>query len=419
MNGEMKLFREQAVAGATDRAFGQVTAVVPPSGVAGALLAIACVAAIAAVAFFVRMPLKTEAAGVLMPPGGLIDIVAVADGRIEKIHEQAMTPVKSGEPMFEIAVLSAVVAGVDTSRFTLQSIQREVDQLRLIGTARDRVFEEQLEGLRQELNALDSRRQLVGRQLAAQREVLTAAENRLDRRRLLAREGHVSTDELDVQREFLLRDRATLSGIEQQAAGLGVERQSLLTRITALSREREVSHAELALRMERLSRDVETSAARSRYSVRSPQDGVIERLLVEPGSFVRKGQVLARLSRGRRVLEAWLYVPSSRARSLTAGQSVELQLDAWPRTAFGTRTATVYFVSPIPISPTEVSAPLSVGVPVFEIRARLDRQPAPDARGRWAIPPGTTFRAYVWQRQLRLYEWLFRNRRARPADRLA
>jgi membrane fusion protein len=415
MNGETGLFREQALTGATERVFGEVTAVLPPSGTVGALLSIACVAATAAVAFFVRMPLKIEAAGVLMPPGGLVEVVAVADGRIEKVHGQAMAKVGAGDPMFDIAVESAVVDGVASSRFRLRSSQREVHQLGRIGVARDRVFEEELNGLRQELKAVDHRRQLIGRQLAAQREVLTAAETRLTRHQSLAEEGHVSKDELDRQRELLLRDRATLSGIEQQAAALGVERQSLHTRIEALSRERDVSRAELALRLEQLSRDVESSASRSHYSVRSPRDGVIERLLVEPGTYVRKGQVLARLSRGQRLLEAWLYLPNSSVRSLTTGQSVELRLDAWPRSAFGTRTATVYFVSSIPISPTEVSAPLSVAVPVFEIRARLDRQPVPDTNGRWTIPPGTTFRAYVWQRQMRLYEWLFRNRRAGPA----
>ena len=419
MNGTEQLFRKQAVTGSADQAFGRVTAVIPPSGFVGAYLSIVCVGVIVAVAFFVRMPLKIEAAGVLMPRGGLVDIIAVADGRVDRIHGRAMARIGLGESLFDISVHSAVVDGVASSHFRFQSIQREMDQLRRIRAARDLVFEDQLGGLRQQLDAVDGRRQFLERQLAAQKELLAAAEVRVDRHLSLARDGHVAKDVLDQERESLLRDRSALSGIEQQKAGLHVERQALLTRIAALRRERDVSRAEFELRVEQLSRDIESSASQSNYSVRSPQDGVIESLLVEPGAFVRKGQVLARLSRGQRLLEAWLYLPSSSARMLAAGQRVELRLDAWPGSAFGSRTATVYFVSSIPLSPTEVSAPLAVAVPVFEIRARLDRQPPARANGQWTIPPGTTFRAFVLQREMRLYEWLFRNRLDQSTDRHA
>ena len=416
MNGKSQLFREQVVTVAADQAIGPATAVVPPSGILGALLATTCVASLIVVALVVRIPFKIEAAGILMPPGGFIDVVAVADGRIEKVYPAADQAIAAGDPMFDVAVQSTVVQGVTTSRFRLQSIRREIGQVHRIRGARESAFEEQLDGLGQELDAIDRRRKLVARQLATQQEALTAAEVRLTRYESLGDAGHVPRDELDRQREMLLRDRAMLVDIEQQAAGLEVERQSLLTRRAALNRERDVSRAEFDLRLEQLSRDVEASAGRTHFSVRSPLDGVIEGLLVESGSLVRKGQVLARLSRGKGLLEAWLYLPSSSARSLTPGQSVELQLDAWPRTTFGTRTATIYFVSSIPISPDELSAPLSVAVPVFEIRAWLDRQPVPAARGRRAIPPGTTFRAFVVQRRMRLYEWLFRSRRPMPAD---
>ena len=416
MHGIQPLFRRQALTAASSESLGSVVAVVPPSGFLGASIAIVCLAGIVAVAVLVRVPLKTDAIGILMPTGGLIDVVAIADGRIENVYRDAHARIGSGDLLFDVAAHSAVVDGVDSSRFRLQSVRREQDQLRRLRSARENVFEEQLGGLQQELKAVDSRRHLLARQLAAQQAALTAAERRLARFLPLAEDGHVSRDELDRQREQLLRDWATVAGIEQQAAGLDVERQSLLTRIGALHREREVSLAEFALRLEQLSRDIEASASRSHYSIRSPQDGVIESLLVAPGSLIRKGQVLAKLSRGSGLLEAWLYLPSTRASSLKPGQTVELRLDAWPKATFGSRTAAVYAVSSVPVSPEDISAPVSVNVPVFEIRARLIRQPVPPVHGRWTIPPGTTFRASVLQRHMRLYEWIIRNRPEVSAD---
>ena len=410
MDRDKQLFRARVSTSTSESEPAPVAAIVPPSGTVGTAIALATVAVVTAIAFIVRMPLKTEAAGVLMPEGGLVDVIAAADGRIERVHQPALAVVKAGARLFDVAVQSAVVDGVTSSHFRLQSSRREVDQVKRIRVARRNALKDQLNGYQQELDAVDERRQLVIRQRAIQQAALAKAEGRLENYWSLADKGHLSRDDVNRQREQLLRDQAALAGIDQQAAALAVDRQSLLTRIVALRHEVEVADAEFDLRLEQLSRDVEASASRTRYSIRSPQAGVIETLLVANGSFVRKGQVLARLSIEAAQLEAWLYLPSSSARSIAPGQSVELLLDAWPRSRFGTRSATVYFVSSIPMSPEDVSAPLPVAVPVFEIRARLDRQPAPAADGRWIIPPGTTFRAFVLQRQMRLYEWLFKNR---------
>jgi len=171
--------------------------------------------------------------------------------------------------------------------------------------------------------------------------------------------------------------------------------------------------AEFALQNERLERDIRMASSRAVQGVQAPESATVVRLLAAPGMVVRRGQLLARLARGSGRLEAWLYLSNSSARMLRSGQPVELQLDAWPQSVFGSWTAVVFAVSSIALAPAEVPAPLMVAGPVFEVRARLERQTARALDADWPIPPGTAFSASIIQRRLRLYEWLFRTLRGR------
>ena len=171
----------------------------------------------------------------------------------------------------------------------------------------------------------------------------------------------------------------------------------------------EIQHA---LSVERLTREIELIQHDVSQKITAAEQGVISRVLVRPGEAIQSGQVLASLRRPGDRLQAWLYLPTSTARQLRIGQAVEISLDAYPHTVYGTRTAVVSSVSGAALLPADVRAPLLLAGPVFEVKAELNENSI-DADGQsWPLTPGTSFTAEIIQRRMKLYEWLFRSLRS-------
>ena len=78
--GTTALFRSKATQSASYRLFGSVTVIVPPSGFVALGIALLALLTLGFVAWYVEIPQRARAVGVLMPPVGLLDIVASAPG---------------------------------------------------------------------------------------------------------------------------------------------------------------------------------------------------------------------------------------------------------------------------------------------------------------------------------------------------
>jgi membrane fusion protein len=168
---------------------------------------------------------------------------------------------------------------------------------------------------------------------------------------------------------------------------------------------RQILHA---LEQQRLQRQVDEHEYLIDREIRAPESGTVARVIARAGSTVRAGETLVRIYRRSQGLEAWLYLASSKAAFLRAGQSVQLRLDAYPYQLFGTSNATITSISEIAMVPREVRVPLLLDGPVFEVRATLDQQHVDAFNAIWRLAPGTSFQADLIQRRYRLYEWLLR-----------
>lgn len=410
---ETGLFRRKAVRSAGLRLFGGVVAVVPPSAVTGIGIGAVAVLLLVIVAVTVEIPMRAQAVGVLMPPGGLIDILAPEAGQVSAVHVADDQPVAGGTLLLEIAATGTTVAGTSRSALQLHSLQAERRLIANIHEQRLALAADREAGLRQQLEVVEKRQRISESQLAANADEQRTLATVLERLQALAHKGHVAGNDVDRERAALYRVRAAGGEIEQRRAALVTERERLQNAIRGEGNQVALLAAEFALQNERLERDIRLASSHAVQGVQAPESATVVRLLAAPGMVVRRGQLLARLARGSGRLEAWLYLSNSSARMLRSGQPVELQLDAWPQSVFGSWTAVVFAVSSIALSPAEVPAPLMVAGPVFEVRARLERQTARALDADWPIPPGTAFSANIIQRRLRLYEWLFRSLRGR------
>ena len=413
---ETPLFRAEAVQLAREPLHGPVTVVMPPSAFAGAALSVITLAMLALAALIVEVPQRTSAVGVLMPPEGFTKIVADTAGQVIDVKVAAGERVSAGQSLLSLSSDRSVSGQGTVSKTQLQSLKNE---RRLLGEAnrgRQRVQSERLRSVDGQLDSLESRLELLGREMEIQDARSALLSSRFERLRELAASGNVPVVQMDDQELALLREQADAAALQQRAAQLAEERDELSRTRTALVEESETQQIEFAITLEQLQRQIASLEATVSSELQAPEAALVSRVTVRAGQAVRPGQTLVMLQRAETDLEAWLYLSSANAGLLRAGQEVQLRLDSYPYQMFGTLPATITFISHVALLPSELDVPLAIAGPVFELRATLDSQHITALQRDWPLAAGTSVRADVVQRRYRLYEWLLRLRQAADAS---
>jgi len=412
---ETPLFRAEAVQSAREPLHGPVTLAMPPSAFAGAGFCVITLAMLALSAFLVEVPQRTAAVGVLMPPEGFTKVVAETAAQVIDVKVAAGERVSAGQSLLSLSSDRSVVGQGTVSTTQIQSLKNE---RRLLGEAnrgRQRVQSEQMRAVDGRLRSLDSRLGLLVREMEIQDSRSALLSSRYERLRELAASGNVPVVQMDDQELALLREQADAAALQQRAAQLAEERDELSRTRASLVEESKTRELEFAIALEQLQRQIASLEATVSSELQAPETGLVSRVTVRPGQAVRPGQTLVMLQRGDSDLEAWLYLSSSNAGLLRAGQEVQLRLDSYPHQMFGTLPATIASISHVALLPSELDVPLAIAGPVFELRATLDSQHITALQRDWPLSAGTSVRADVVQRRYRLYEWLLRLRQAGDA----
>ena len=134
--------------------------------------------------------------------------------------------------------------------------------------------------------------------------------------RLDARVEGLLLDQLEAQLDAARAERARLDVLDRESDALGHREAELRSRI-------EQQRLDIADR-----------------TIRSPIDGVVDRVFARAGEYVRPGQRLAIVHDPKRV---WIEanVKETQIRKLAAGQPVEVRVDAWPGEALRGRVRSV------------------------------------------------------------------------------
>jgi membrane fusion protein len=394
---------------------GPIAVVMPPSALAGASLSLVTLLMLALAAFIVEVPQRTAAVGVLMPPDGFTKIVAETSGQVIDVNVAAGDLVEAGQALLSVSSDRSVIGHGTVSSNQLRSLRNE---RRLQGEAnlrRQRVQSERLRTVDGQLESLELRLELLGREMKIQDSRSTLLGARFDRLHELAASGNVPAVQLDDQRLALLDEQAGAAALQQRAAQLAEERAELAQARVALVEEAATRQIEFAIALEQLQRQIASLEASVSSELQAPGSGVVALVTVRAGQVVRPGQTLVTLQRGKSDLEAWLYLSSANAGLLRAGQEVQLRLDSYPHQMFGTLPATIASISHVALLPSDLDVPLAITGPVFELRATLDAQHITALQRDWPLAAGTSVHADVVQRRYRLYEWLLRLRQTDSA----
>lgn len=397
------LFRESATRSASYRLFGSVTVIVPPSGMVALTIGVLSVLLLGLVAWYVEIPQRARAVGVLMPPDGLLDVVASGPGRVGKIGVREGQVINAGDLLLNISSDQEQLAMLQ-----LQSFQTEIALLGEVYARQVAIDRSRLLALGERLDSICKRLAVAKTEYELQQDQVALFQRRLTRRRGLASTGNLSADALDQEQTSLLQARARSAAIGHSMLEYEQDVAAILRARAEAVNEAEREKILHDLEQRRLQRQVDKHAHLVNQEIRASEDGVVARVNVRPGAAVSAGQILVKVYRQHQGLEAWLYLSSANAGFLQKGQVVQLRLHAYPYQLFGTSTAVVTSVSRVAIVPGEVSVPLALTGPVFEVRAKLNDTNIKALNAIWPLAPGISFQADLVQRRYRLYEWLLR-----------
>lgn len=264
-------------------------------------------------------------------------VSAPVDGRVVKWHVVEGTRVKQGDLIVEIS---------DNDPGVMDRLRGELSAAR----EREQSLGDRIAGLRASresaLAAADSRIGMAAERVSAAERGLEAAEAtlvaarlNLDRQEQLHKRGLTATRSVELAR--MDRDRAvaeaersrnSLNAAREDLKATTADRQKVENDYRAMLEDANASRASATAAV----RPIETRLVRqSTQEVRAPRNGVILRLLAQPGSEVLKaGQPLAVLvpDTGQTVVELW--INGNDMPLLHAKDKVRLQFEGWPAIQF-------------------------------------------------------------------------------------
>ena len=259
------------------------------------------------------------------------------DGRVVRWHVVEGSRVKAGD---------LIVAVTDNDPDVVDRLRSELYSAR----EREGSLEDRIGGLQASrenaLAAADSRISMAServsaaeRGLDATQATLVAARQNLDRQTQLHARGLTATRSVEVaQADFdravaeVARAQAALNAARNDQSATESDRMKVEADYLALVQDANATRASATAAL----RPIETRLARqTTQDVRAPRDGVILRLLAQPGSEVLKaGQPLAVLvpETDQNVVELW--VKGNDMPLLHVGDPVRLQFEGWPAIQF-------------------------------------------------------------------------------------
>jgi membrane fusion protein len=406
---DVALFRGRPVSAARQRLFGQICIATPPVSGATLLAALLSVGMLAAAVFVVEVPQRTPAVGVLMPVGGLLRIVATESGQIAEVAVTEGMSVSEGQLLFRVTSDRNASDKSSVSESRIRSLKAELELSRHAHYREQDLKTRQASELDKQITLTRERIARAAAEVELQSGHVRLLEHRIEYMRTLAATGSIARDNLARARSDVLQAKAIATGLEGAMLQIRQELRSLQAERNQVVEIAELDRLKHDMELERLQRQIGRAEIDAGHSVLAPAHGIVARLSAKEGAMSRPGETLMTLYEGDARLEAWLYLPSHKAGQLRAGQPVQLRLDAYPHEVFGTLTAIVSKVSRIALLASELSVPLPINGPVFEVRASISASAIEALGSTWPLAPGTSFKADVIRRRYRLYQWLLRS----------
>lgn len=266
-----------------------------------------------------KVDVQDSGKGILHPVGGVRLLQAQVGGVL------AETYARSGDILKE----NQLIARIDSAQMqgAILETERQLHLLRSQGqtftNSEEKQLQEQIRAVQLKLTHQETQVKSFEYSVTFQRKKVEATQR-------LLKEGLVSSINLEETQDQHNAALRSLDGAKQQLAQLRQELSSLESQ-----RQRNQWQRLQDLSGSQSKRDALDSSLRQ-TSVRAPVTGLLEALVARPGDLLQLGQTIAKIIPDGSPLQVVAFLPEKDRGFVKAGDLVQLELEAYPFSEFGT-----------------------------------------------------------------------------------
>ncbi len=399
-----KLFRDEAIAHAQEKFWGEVLVSRSLTLAMISLGALALAGALAAYLAWGEYTRKVKVGGYLAPQVGVVRVAAGQAGVLTQLLE-AGAKVKVGDV---IATISLERDPGSQARQTAlkEEIARRRESLKTERARLDTNLEDQLRQSSSRESNLKLEMEALTNEMKAQADRMLALQSVAERHAKLFSEGFIGPNLAEQKKSDALEQKIKLETLRRTRAQLLRDIQVTQGDRRTLALKRDSQQGELDRQLSTLDREqVDTDDRAREVQVTAPIDGTVATSAATRGQTIAANGALVALLPENNELQAELMVPTRAAGFIKPGQAVALRYQAFPFERFGHAMGTVKEVGATILNTNE-TGPLAAKEPVYRVVVTLPLQSVNAYGQAMALRSGMLLDADIQLEKRKLYEWI-------------
>jgi membrane fusion protein len=316
---------------------------------------------------------KETVVGYLTPVTGTSKVFVPQQGTIKEIYVKEGQQIEKGQPLFAVETSQIAANDQDVNTTMLDTLESQRNLLtNQIAAEQERTKSEQerltalIGGLQTEISQLQA-------QIELQNEQIRVSDNLVSSVTGLRAKGYISELEFRQRELAALEQKQKLNSLNQQLAArhnqLTETRYSLQQLPTVMAQKIQSLRSELSTTEQRIA---EINGRRA-YIIRAGAVGRVSTLQATVGQFADPRRLQLEIVPNDNVLQAELFVPTRAIGFVRPGQKVRMKYEAFPYQNFGTYAGQIIKVSHTILTSSDASGPITLKEPAYRVTAALER----------------------------------------------
>jgi membrane fusion protein len=331
------------------------------------------VAVLLAFLFLGHYARKETVVGYLTPVAGTSKVFIPQQGTITEIYVKEGQEIEKGQPLFAVETSQIAANGQDVNTTMLDTLESQRNLLtNQIAAEQERTKSEQ-ERLTALIGGIETEISQLQAQIELQNEQIRVSDNLVLSVTGLRAKGYISELEFKQRELAALEQKQKLNSLNQQLASrhnqLTETRYSLHQLPTVMAQKIQSLRSELSTTEQRIA---EINGRRA-YIIRAGAVGRVSTLQATVGQFADPRRLQLEIVPSDSVLQAELFVPTRAIGFVRPGQKVKMKYEAFPYQKFGTYTGQIIKVSHTIVTSADASGPIALREPVYRVTASLER----------------------------------------------
>jgi membrane fusion protein len=371
---QLSLFRQEAIEFQQHhRQWGELALLQPLSTKIMTWFITTVVAVVLAFLFLGHYARKETVVGYLTPVAGTSKVFIPQQGTITEIYVKEGQEIEKGQPLFAVETSQIAANGQDVNTTMLDTLESQRNLLtNQIAAEQERTKSEQ-ERLTALIGGLETEISQLRAQIELQNEQIRVSDNLVSSVTGLRAKGYISELEFRQRELAALEQKQKLNSLNQQLAArhnqLTETRYSLHQLPTVMAQKIQSLRSELSTTEQRIA---EINGRRA-YIIRAGAVGRVSTLQATVGQFADPRRLQLEIVPSDSVLQAELFVPTRAIGFVRPGQKVRMKYEAFPYQKFGTYTGQIIKVSHTIVTSADASGPIALREPVYRVTASLER----------------------------------------------